>query len=180
MSRAASAMVKNSGSSLMSSSASSWQRDREAAHDAVALDQARDEPGSFRLFDKFPQESSASRILPRRTDGLLHRCKLAVEDAGAGEFCGILQQPRAQPGKRLELFADELLEGAIAPLGPNELGVLDVAFEPEIVGAASSHGDPRPGAVDVGDGSYRRTRGHQVGRLDLDIGRREGDLFSAL
>src|SRR5215469_5110914 len=41
----------------------SWRRDRQAAGDAVLLDQPRDEPGALRFLDKIAQELRTGGVL---------------------------------------------------------------------------------------------------------------------
>ena len=85
-----------------------------------------------------------------------------------------------QSGQRLELVAHELLRRAGERIGSHQLGVLDVALQPEPVGGAPHHRDAHARLVDVGDRLQRRVRRHQVRRLDLHVGRAERDLLRAL
>src|SRR5438477_3929541 len=137
ISRAASAIDKNASSSAIPFAPLLGRRgDREAADHVMALDQARYQPGFLRLLDKVAQKGGAGGIGPHRADRLLHGGELPVENACAGQFLEIRQQPRAQAGERVHLVVDELLErGAAAPLGANDFGMLDIAREPQIVSA---------------------------------------------
>ena len=137
-------------------------------------------PEAFASSTNVAQEGRAGRVLARRADRLLHGGELAVEDARAGQLLDVGDQPRPQAGERVELVGDELLVGAVEGVGPHQRGVLDVAVEPEAVGAAPRHGDAHARLVDVGDGLDRRAGRHQVGRLDLAVGGGEGDLLGAL
>src|SRR5437868_7302445 len=143
ISRAASAIVRNASSSAIPFAPLLGRRgDREAADHVVALDQARDEPGFLRLLDKVAQKGGAGGIASRRADRLLHGGELPVENARTGQFLQIRQQPRPQPGERVHLVVDELLEcSPAAALRTDHLGMLDVAREPQIISAARADRD---------------------------------------
>jgi hypothetical protein len=102
----------------------------------VLFDEARDEAGRFRFLDKVAQEGSAGGVAAQRSDGLLHGGELTIEDARAGQFCEVAQQAGAQAGERIELVVGELFGGAGETVGADQRGVLDVAFQPKVIGAA--------------------------------------------
>src|SRR5208283_1203549 len=111
--------------------------DREAADHLVALDQAGDKPGFLRLLDEVAQEGGAGGVALRSADRLLHGGELAVENSGAGQLLEIAEEAGPQAGQRVHLVVDELLKGdSAAPFGSDHLGMLDVAGEPKVVGAA--------------------------------------------
>ena len=113
-------------------------------------------------------------------DRLLHRGELTIEDARAGNFREVTQQAGAQARQCIELVVDELFGGAGKAVGADQRRVLDVAFQPKIIGAARR--TPRCGCRALStslDLLQRRTGGNQVGRLDLDVGSSKGDLLGA-
>ncbi len=58
--------------------------------------------------------------------------------------------------------------------------MLDVVFKPEPIGTARGDGDAHPLTIDLAHALDRRPCRYQVGRLDLHVGRTEGDGLGAL
>src|SRR5438552_18268749 len=92
---------------------SSRRCNREPAGDAVPLDEARDDSGPFRLLDEVAQEGEAGGVLLRRTDGLLDRGELPVEDARARKFRGDIDETGPQPGIGVHLLVCEGLDCSV-------------------------------------------------------------------
>ena len=137
-------------------------------------------PDAFTSSAKSRRKGGRSCILARGADRLLHRHEPSLEDAPAGHLRRVPDQRRPQPRQRLELVAHELLRRAGERIRTHQLGVLDVALQPEPVGRASHHGDAHARPVDIGDDLQRRVRRHQIRRLDLHVRRAERDLLRAL
>ncbi len=112
-------------------------------------------------------------------DRLLDGGELAVQDAGAGELFDVLEEAGAEAGERVEFFCDEQVVGGIEAPRADQLGVAEVAREPEVVGGPGGDRDPDARAVDLVDRRDRRARGYQVGGLDLGVGRRKRDRLGA-
>src|SRR5581483_7902357 len=108
------------------------RRDRETA-DLVSLDEAGDETRRLCLFDKLVEVGGARGVCLRRSDRLLHRAELAFDDPGARNLLDIGEEPRPQARERLEIAANELLGRAAETIGPDQLGVPDIAIEPETI-----------------------------------------------
>src|SRR5215831_7958215 len=155
------------------------RRDGEAHH-LVSGNEARNQPRRLGLLDEGAQERSSGRVLARRADSLLHGSELAIKDTRAGQFFDIAQQTRPQAGQRVELLAHELVVGTVQGVGTHQRRLLDVAIEPEAVGAAAGHSNAHAALVDIGNGLEMRTLRYQVRRLDLTVGRRKGNLRGAL
>src|SRR6202011_5929623 len=153
---------------------------REAADDAVTLDELRDETRFLRFLDKVAQEGGTRGVFPRRADRLLHSSELAAEDARARACPCHLQEPRTQPGIGVHLLTVERFECGVGTVELQQLRLLDVVFEPEAVGAARRYRDALPGLVDLADMADRGARRHEIGRLDLAIGGGEVDHRGAL
>src|SRR5713226_5465688 len=83
---------------MASSSCLRRRRNRQAAGDAVPLDQAGDDAGSLRLLDEIAQEGEAGGVFLRRADRLLHGGELTVENARSRQLCRHIDQARPQPG----------------------------------------------------------------------------------
>src|SRR5229473_8691915 len=81
---------------MASSSCLRRRRDRQAAGDAVPLDQAGDDTGFLRLLDKIAQEGEAGGVFLRRADRLLHRGELPIEDARTRHLRRHIDQAGAQ------------------------------------------------------------------------------------
>ena len=138
-------------------------------------------PDRFASSTNSRRNAAPAALLFACADRLLHRGELAVEDPRAGQLFEVRQQARPQTGHRIHLVVDELLERrTAAAFRADHFGMLDVAGEPQIVGAPGADRDAHAGPVDIGDRLQRRTRRHQIGRLDLDIGRGERDFFGTL
>src|SRR5512146_3112540 len=102
------------------------RRDRQAAGDAVALDQARDEAGLLRFLDEIAQEGEAGRVLLGRPDRLLHGGELAGQDARARQLGGDVDEARAQPGIGVHLLVREGLDRLVGAVELQELPLLVV------------------------------------------------------
>src|SRR6185437_11541591 len=137
-----------------SASLLSWRGDRETLR-LVPLDQARDQSRGFRLLDGIAQEPRARAVPAGRADGLLDSRELSVKDARTRQLPDIRQQSWSKSGQRVELFRDELIVGAVEAFRAHEFGILDVAGEPEIVGAACRDRDPHALAIDLLDRAQR-------------------------
>ena len=140
----------------------------------MPLDEARDQTVLLRLLDKVAQEGKAGGVLFRGADRLLHGGELAVENARAGELRGDIDEPGAQPGIGVHLLLGECLDRRVGTVELQELALFEVVFEPQSIGAAGGHGDALARLVDLGNAADRRTRGHEIGRLDLAI--RSGEI----
>ena len=137
------------GAGAITTHSALW-RDRQA-HDLMLFDEACDEARGFYLFDEGVQEGCTGGVLARRADGLLHGRELAIEDTRAGHLGDVGKQPWLQAGQRIEATLGKQLVGAVDAIGAHQLGMLDVAIEPEAVGAAAHHGDAVALGVDIGD-----------------------------
>ena len=81
----------------------------------------------------------------RRAHRLLHGREAPVEHAGARQPLGVLEQRRAQAGEGIEARLDEQLVRAAQLLRPDELGVAQVALEPQVVRGRGADAMRRPG-----------------------------------
>lgn len=79
----------------------------------MTFDEARDEPGRFYLFNKVAQEGRAGRVFPRRTDRLLNRRKLPIDDARAGQLFQVREKSWPKASECVQFVGHELLVGAI-------------------------------------------------------------------
>ena len=148
--------------------------------DLVFGDQGRDEAGCPGFLDEAPQEGRAGAIGLRRADGLLHRREAAIEDARAGKLLRELDEAGPKSGQHVQLLGDELAQGVATALRADQGGVLDVAIQPQAVGAPPGSGDAHAPTIDLLDRRDRRAGGNQVRRLDLRVRLRELDLLRAL
>ena len=123
----------------------------------------------------FRDSSSARGATFRRAGGLLDRGEAAIEKARAGQGVLIRDEARQEPSEGVEPVLDEALEGVLAALFADELGVLQRAAQVELVGAPGWRGDADAGVVHVGDDPERRAARHQIRRLDLHVARGEVD-----
>ncbi|TMH43658.1 MAG: hypothetical protein E6H54_10890 [Betaproteobacteria bacterium] len=84
-------------------------------------------------------------------------------------------------GERFQLVMHEKLDGGRGARRAHQRRALDhAARQEEVIGAAATHRDAYAFAIDVLVLLQRRVRGHQVGALDDDVGRRELDVLGAL
>src|SRR5438128_9644810 len=67
---------------------STGRRHCQTPDNAMPLDQAGDDSDPLCLLDDIAQKGKAGGVLLRRANRLLHRGKLAVEDARAGQLLG--------------------------------------------------------------------------------------------
>jgi hypothetical protein len=81
------------------------------------------------------------------------------------------EQPRLEPGEHVELLRHEELVRAVDAFRPYQLGVLQGAAQVEVVGGLVRDRDAHARTVDVGDGADLRPGRHEVGCLDLQVGR---------
>jgi hypothetical protein len=98
------------------------------------------------VLDEVLEERGAGGVGLGRADPSLHGSELAIQDPGTRQFFHVLQQPWPEAGERVQLIGDELLAGGIEALRAHELGVLQAAREPEVVGAARRDRDADAGA----------------------------------
>src|SRR5256886_5862723 len=126
--------------------------------------------GGLHVLDERAQEPRRSLAVLRGADRLLDRRELPVEDPCARQFLDVGQEPRLEPGQRLELLGHEHVERGIETLSQHELRVLDRPDQVESVGALIRHGNPHARAVDLVDGPDRRPRGDDVRRRNLEVG----------
>src|SRR5216683_6703338 len=112
---------------------SSGRRDRQAAGDAVPLDQACDDARPFRLFDKIAQKGKSGGILLRRPDRLLDRGELPVEDARAREFCRHVDEAGPQTRIGIHLLVDKGLDRRVGAVELQQFALPEVVFEPEAI-----------------------------------------------
>src|SRR5207247_4889073 len=155
------------------------RRDRHALH-RVLRDRLGDDARALDLLDERAEILRRGVAALRRPDRLLDRGELPIEQPRAGKLDDVHQEPWLQPGQRVHLLADEQVERGVDALRPYQLGVLDVAAQPELVGALVRHGDADALAIHVGDGADRRSGRNEIRRGDLEIGRGERDLVRAL
>ena len=105
------------------------RRHRQAVH-AVLVDQAGDQTAGGGFSNKGAQKFRAVCVVLVGSDGLLDGGELTVEDARAGEFFDIGQQPRFETGEGFQLLVDEELECTVNALGMHQCGVFDVGEQP--------------------------------------------------
>lgn len=138
---------------------SSGRRGHRQATHAVLFDQSRHQPCGLDILDEGAQILSARGATFRRAGGLLDRGEAAIEEARAGQGVLVRDEARPEPSEGVEPVLDETLEGVLAALFADELGVLQRAAQVELVGAPCWRGDADAGAVYVGDGLERRAGG---------------------
>ena len=137
-------------------------------------------PEAFASSTKSREERGARFVLPGSPNGLLHGGEPRVDNPCPGKLFDVRQEAWPQASESVQSIANELVVSAIHCLRSDQFGMLDVAVQPEAVGGAARHRDAHTGAIDIGDCLQGRTGRHQIGRLDLGIGRGKGDRLSAL
>ncbi|MFO1361184.1 MAG: hypothetical protein U1F45_01715 [Burkholderiales bacterium] len=111
----------------------------------MARDRLRDLSRRLHLLDERVQVARRRGARHRRADPLLDGGETAVEDARPGQPRDVLQQPRLEPGQRVELLRHEQLVRGGDPLGAHELGVRERAAEIEVVRGLVRDRDPHAG-----------------------------------
>src|SRR3954467_1589191 len=159
--------------------AASLLRDYYAAH-AVLLDDLRGEAAFPDVVCKLAHVLRGGGPALRGGDRLLHAGYLAVEHARAGRARLLLDELRLEAAEGLELLRHEKVVRRGNAFRAHELGFLQIAAEPEVIGAALRHRDAHALAVDVGDRLDRRAGGHEEGDRDLEVRRAEIHFVRAL
>ena len=146
----------------------------------MAVYESLDQAAALRLGHEILEKCDRGPVSRTAADRLLDRGEPSVEDAHSWQVSSIVEQGRSKAGEGVHPFADEQVDRGGETLGPVQLGMLEVAREIEVIGRPVRHRDAHARAVDVLDRADWRGLGNQVGRLDLDIGTREGDRLDVL
>ena len=95
-------------------------------------------------------------------DRLLDCSEPPVEHPRAWQALKIRKQAGSQAGHRLEAAVDKGIEGRLEAFSMDQRGVMDIALQPEIVGAAGRHSNPVARAIDIFHDYFRSTDGYAV------------------